>query len=102
MMCFSWLPSGRTNDVQVVQLIEWCQGAVVVVVIKFSNVIGGSCHKLAMNSVMRPTGGVVDVCVSGCPSSVDEPLPPMDYIDLAGQASSPSCRVSPLSAISGT
>ena len=62
----------------------------VVVVADCSVVTGDGRHKLVMNSVVDPTGGVVGACVSGCPSSVDGLLPSRDYIGLTELLLSPS------------
>ncbi|CAH1448564.1 unnamed protein product [Lactuca virosa] len=76
-------------------------GVVVVVVAGCAVAAGVGHHKLAMNSATEPSGGVVCVCGSDCPSSVDGPLPSRDCIGRTGLVASPSCCGSPLSVISG-
>ncbi|CAI9271403.1 unnamed protein product [Lactuca saligna] len=80
-----WCSSGKTDDLQVVQLIEWCQGtrrAVVVVVVGCSVEMGNGCHRLVMNSVAGSNGFVTSICVSGYPSGVDGQLPSRNCIGL--------------------
>lgn len=71
------------------------------VVAECSVAMGGGRYKLVMNSNADPAVGVVGVCVSGFPSSVDGPPPSRECIGLTGLVSPPSDHMGPLLVISG-
>ncbi|CAI9303844.1 unnamed protein product [Lactuca saligna] len=103
----TWWPSGKTSGLPVVPTNRMESGdqalvpSCIVVMAECSVMMDGSHHKLAMNSVVEPTGGLIGVCVSSFPSTVDGQLSSRDCIGLTRLFSSPSCRIGPLSVISG-